>query len=301
MAFAGENAEKGWQWHETTSPHFAVSHEMAWTPPGFVMDLEKIHGRLRMDLGMLSPWMAKERIKLYLYKDPQSYLAGEFNPPSWSNGLALFELKAVAVPDNPDRKDLLRVIAHEMTHMLFESYWWESKKRPPAWLNEGLAMMEEADSPDRPERSPWYQLMVLAKPGTFLPLEQFFAITPTKDLHNQDTIGDWYVQAYSITYFLYRGHQRLQFKNFCSNLRDGRPLFESLWLAYRYHDAPALEKDWKQWLSRPEQRVRVDKAMAAARREAQSQQEGKTKVPFSPSVIRPTRIKPMKGFRSLRE
>ncbi len=289
-AFAGANAQKGWQWHETTSPHFAVAHEMPWSPPGFVMNLEKMHNRLRMDLGMLSPWMSKERIKLYLYKDSESYLAGEFNPPHWSNGLALFELKVVAVPDNPDRKELMRVIGHEMTHILFESYWWEAKKRPAAWLNEGLAMMEESDAPGHPERSQWFQLMVL-NPGTFLPLEEFFAITPAKDLHNPDIVADWYVQAYSIVYFLYRGHQRLQFKNFCSQLRDGRPLFESMWLAYRYHDAAALEKDWKRWLSQPENRTRAQKALAEARQESRTRREEKPAGSFSP----------MQGFKSLRE
>ena len=29
-----EPKEQGWNWRETTSPHFTVEHEMAWTPPG---------------------------------------------------------------------------------------------------------------------------------------------------------------------------------------------------------------------------------------------------------------------------
>ncbi|MDD5658130.1 MAG: hypothetical protein PHF00_12840, partial [Elusimicrobia bacterium] len=155
--------EPGWQWHETTSPHFSVSHEMPWTPPGFIMNLERMHSRLRMDLGMFSPWMARERVKLYLYRDARSYLGGEFHPPAWSNGLALYDLKAVAVPDNLDRAALMRVIGHEMTHLLFQSYWRQSGYQPPAWLNEGLAMLEE--EPERPERSVWFQSMVFSAPG----------------------------------------------------------------------------------------------------------------------------------------
>ena len=290
--------ETGWNWRETTSPHFLVKHEMPWAPPGFVMNLERMHSRLRMDLGMFSPWMAKERIKLYLYKDSQSYLSGEFKPPSWSNGVALYELKTVAVPYNPDRKDLIRVISHETTHVLFEGYWHEAGfNGPPSWLNEGLAMMEENDAPDYPERSPWFQSMVLAKPDSFLPMKQFVALNPSQDLHDPSIVGDFYVQSFSIVYFLYRGHQRLQFKNFCEQLRDGRPVEQALWLAYRYHDLKALEKDWRLWLNRSELRNKVSRAQADTAAQAPpSTDGGKPKDAFAP-----TGFTPMKGFKSLRD
>jgi len=287
--------ERGWNWRETTSPHFLVEHEMPWAPPGFVMNLERMHSRLRMDLGMFSPWMAKERLKLYLYKDSKSYLAGEFAPPSWSNGLALYELKAVAVPDNPDRKALLRVIRHETTHLLFESYWRETGKEPPSWLNEGLAMMEEDDSPEHPERSPWFQNMVLAKPSAFLPLERFFAMNPAKDMQNKNLIWDWYVQAYSMAYFLYRNHQRLQFKSFCAELRDGKSVEASLWRSYRYHGLPALQKAWRRWLTQSDLRNKVQAALNEIPAEPQAE-KGKSQEAFSSP-----KFSAMKGFKSLRE
>jgi hypothetical protein len=287
--------ERGWNWRETTSPHFAVEHEMPWTPPGFVMNLERMHSRLRMDLGMFSPAMSKERIKLYLYKDSQSFLSGEFQPPSWSNGVALYELKTVAVPDNPDRKALMRVISHETTHLLFEGYWHEAGgKNPPSWLNEGLAMMEENDEPEYPERSSWFQNMVLAKPSSFLPMEQFAALTPAQDLHDPKIVGDFYVQAYSLVYFLFRGHQRLQFKNFCEHLRDGQSLAQSLWLAYRYHGVQDLEKNWRRWRRSSELRNKVDRAQAET--SVQTPSEGsKSKDSFTPGFT------PMQGFKSLRD
>ena len=273
---------------------------MPWMPPGFILNLERMHSRLDMDLGMFSPWMAKERIKLYLYKDSHSYVSGEFNPPSWSNGLALFEIKSVAVPDQTNRKALMRVISHETTHLLFEGYWHEAGKSPPSWLNEGLAMMEEEESPDHPERAPWFQNMVMAKPGAFLPIAQFFTITPTTDLHdNQESIGNWYVQAFSMVYFLYRGHQtqRLQFKTFCANLRDGKSLEESLWISYRYRNLNTLDKDWRRWLSDPQFRRRVEAALAAEPPEPQAE-DNKVKDGFSPGA---SKFKPMKGFKSLRD
>ena len=295
FASAGESREKGGGWHETDSPHFAVIHEMTWLPAGFIMNLERMHGRLRMDLGWLSPWMDKERIKLYLYKTTRSYLAGEFQPPAWSNGLAIFASRSVAVPDQADHKVLLRVISHESTHLLFDGYWHEaSKAPPPAWINEGLAMMEENDTPAQPERSPWFQSMVLAKPDSFLPMQRFFALSPTKDLDNKAAIGDWYIQAYSMVYFLYHEYQSLQFKNLCIHLREGRSLERCLWLAYRYNSLDSLEKDWRRWLGRADMRARVRRALADAPHEEYSSEGRK-----DPSA--PLQFTPMKGFKSLRE
>jgi hypothetical protein len=260
------------------------------------MNLERMHSRLRMDLGMFSPWIAKDRIKLYLYKDIPSFLSGEFNPPTWSNGLALYEIKTVAVPDNPDSKALLRVISHETTHLLFEGYWHEAgRKNPPSWLNEGLAMMEEDGSPERPERSPWFQSMVLSKPGSLMPMEKFVVLNPAEDLHDPSIVGDFYVEAYSLTYFLFRGHQRLQFKNFCEQLRDGRSLEQSLWLAYRYHDLQSLEKDWRRWLGRSEMRLKVERARAEAPEQTPS--EGRK----SKDGSMPSGFTPMQSFKSLLE
>ncbi|HAM36821.1 MAG TPA: hypothetical protein DEB40_13495 [Elusimicrobia bacterium] len=299
MAAACPAGQQSWKWRESTSLHFAVAHEAPWAPNGFLVSLEKMHGRLRMDLGMFTPWMAKERVKLFLYKDVASYRAGEFNPPAWSNGLALYELKAVAVPDNPDRKNLMQVISHEVTHMLFRNYWQEAKKEPPAWLNEGLAMMEEAEAPDHPERTVWYQQMAVTAPASFMPMEKFAAINPATDLRQDEAVKNWYVQAYSVVYFLYRGHQRLQFKNLCAQLRDGKSLDESLWLAYRFHGAAAFEKAWRQWLGRSEHRNRVEAALAAEPLPSAAEtpaHDGKPKDRFAP-----TTIKPMNGFKSLRE
>ncbi len=253
---AGEG--QGWDWHQTLTPHFVIKHQASWLPAGFTMGAEKIHSRLRMDLGAFSPWMSKEKINLFIYSDQENYLAGEFSPPKWSNGLAVFERKAVALPAMKDTRKLLSVMAHETTHLLFQSYWNEAHRQPPAWINEGLAMLQEAESPDRPETSVWYQQMTLIEARKFPDLATFFAVTPTKDLHNdQAAVGEWYVQAYSVTHFLLRKHSRLQFKSLCAALRDGKPIEEALWTTYRYRKISDLDKKWRAWLADPSHARRV--------------------------------------------
>ncbi|MBI4425312.1 MAG: hypothetical protein HY554_16400 [Elusimicrobia bacterium] len=252
-------APGGGFWNETVSPHFVVRHEAPFLPPGFALRLEKIHNRLRMDLSMFSPWMAKERLKIYLYASRESYAKGEFKPPAWSNGIAFRQQKLVAVHNQPSLQKLVEVLGHETTHLLFESYWWERGGPPPQWLNEGLAMMEEIDDPRTPERSDWFQAMSLLEPDKAMPVQRFMEIRPTTDLQDQDkeTVSLWYLQAYSLVHFLYREHSRLQFLNFCGRLRDGKELDSALWDVYRYRGAVELDRAWRAWLAKPTTVARI--------------------------------------------
>lgn len=267
---------QSWDWRQSQTPHFVVNHQDSWLPAGFTMGAERVHSRLRMDLGMFSPWMAKEKINLYVYRDHASYLAGEFAPPKWSNGLAVYDRKAVVMPSMKDSRKLLSIMAHETTHLLFDSYWHEVHRTPPAWINEGLAMLEEAESPERPETSVWYQQMTVVDPKRFPDLATFFGITPTKDLHNDNTaVGEWYIQAYSVTHFLLRKHSRLQFKSLCSQLRDGKPIADALWLTYRYKKVTDLDKKWRAWLADPMHKRRVAALTEAARTGVDEEAVGK--------------------------
>jgi hypothetical protein len=244
----GAAGESAWSWHESTTPHFEVKRQDFWLPPGFLMGLERIHSRLRLDLSVFSPWMEKERVKLFLYKDRESYARGVFSPPPWSNGLAIYEQKAVAVYEQKEPGKLLELVAHETTHLLFESYWLEEKKHPPSWLNEGLAMNEEEDLA-HPETSSWRQRMSDLSSEKMLPVARLVEIDPGKDLKDNHKIVElWYVESYSLVRFLLRARSRLQFKIFVEKLRDGKPLEESLWLSYRYRTLKQLEIAWQAWL-----------------------------------------------------
>lgn len=249
-------------WPDTLSPHYDVHHEDVWLPPGFLIQIERVHSRLRMDLAMFSPWMAQERVKLYLYASPDSYAAGSFGAPAWSNGLALYESKTILMYDQTSRQKLYQILAHETTHILFESYWGEMHKRPPSWLNEGLAMLEEADSPMHPESSDWYLAMSQLPGQKLYSLDQLTQISPMGDLKDKSNIATWYTQSYSVVYFLFRTHSKLQFKTFVSDLREGTPLEKALWLVYRYHSIDDFEQAWLAWLEDPQHKQRIAAAQA---------------------------------------
>ena len=259
--------ESGWQWRETLTPHFRVLHQAVFLPSGFTMGLEKINFRLHMDLGIFSNWSSSGRVGVYLYQDQRSYAAGEFRPPPWSNGVAIYDKKAVAIPAMRSTAQMLRVLAHENTHLIFVNYFRQAGHRdPPSWVNEGLAMLEEADSPERPQSSQWYQSMVMMDSRRWFPFEQFFRLSPTADLHNdQKLLEAFYVQSYSITQFLVRKHAPMQFKAFCDRLAAGESVDDSLRLAYHYRSVGEFEQRWRQWLADPAHKRRVEALSLAER------------------------------------
>jgi hypothetical protein len=256
-SFASAGAGDG-GWQESLTPHFDIHHQTAWLPSGLTMGVEKVHFRLEMDLGMFSSWPSKGRINFYLYKDLASYEAGEFHPPAWSNGLAIYDRNAVAIPAMKKTSQILRVFAHETTHLVFVNYFHEAHRDPPNWLNEGLAMLEEAPDPNRPQASQWYQSMVVMDPAKWFPMDEFFATSPIRDLGNDKArVAVFYIQAYSIVHFLVRRHSHLQFKAFCAALRDGKSAPEALRLVYHYRTTAEFEKRWRQWLADPVHSRRV--------------------------------------------
>ncbi len=250
--------QRGWAWKETMTPHFSIQHENTWLPPGLTLGIERIHFRLGMDLGTFSPWMAKERIGLYIYRDLESYVKGEFHPPPWSNGVAIYDRKSVAIPTMRETGQMLRVLSHETTHLLFGSYFREAHRDPPPWLNEGLAMLEEADAPTQPATSQWYQDMVVISPRQWLAMPRFLSISPSRDIpDDKEAVALWYVQAYSVTHFLVRKHSRIQFKAFCAELRAGKTPEEALKSVYHIRTLADFNRLWRAWLSDPAHKRKI--------------------------------------------
>ena len=234
------------QWHLKTSPHFEIYHESSWSPGSVSLELERLYGKLRLNVSMFAPWMVKEKTKIYIYKDQASYLNGEFNPPKWSKGLAYFSKKTVVVYDTGDIVKLRAVTAHELSHLYFESFYGEYLKYPPQWLNEGLAVMMEDLS--YTELSPWSQALKYFPKEKVEPLEDFFKVN-LEQLDSDAQIGYWYLESFGVVSYLFRPNMRIQFMNFCSILRKGEPLNTALWKFYRLNGPVGMEKPWRSWLS----------------------------------------------------
>ncbi|GAB4031960.1 MAG: hypothetical protein Fur0012_09910 [Elusimicrobiota bacterium] len=233
------------EWKSKSSPNFNLYYEGKWTPDSIMIELEKIFAKMRLNVAMFAPWMTKHKTNIYIYADQNSYLKGEFSPPTWSKGLAFYDKKAVVVYDIGDLEKLKATIAHELTHLYFESYFSEKLKSPPQWLNEGLAVYMEDMSYDK--EGPWKRALKYTMPEKYLRFDVFFK-TSIEELDSAEKISNWYLQAYGIVTYLYRPTKRLAFKNFCELVREKYDFQKNIWEAYRFNTASDMELEWKKWL-----------------------------------------------------
>jgi len=233
-------------WHTKTSPHFEILHESVWSPASISLELERMYSSMRLNMAMFAPWMVKEKTKIYIYSAQDSYLAGEFRPPRWSKGLAFVAKKTIVVYDTGDMIKLKAVIAHELTHLYFESYFAEKLKYPPQWLNEGLAVfLEESAFPGG--AGPWSRALAYFPDERRFPFPAFFDLK-IDQLSAESRIADWYLQAYGTVLYLYRPHTRVQFKAFCEAVRGGKPVEAALWDSYRVREGRDFSVKWEAWL-----------------------------------------------------
>lgn len=234
--------EEGWDAARTM--HFTVKRQSRLMDKKFQATLERAYQRLHTELFSLSPWMATEKVEVFVYRDRRAYAAGSFRPPEWSGGAAVLD------PDPKVAKRLIlfkpvpdATVAHELTHLYFDSFFREAGKQPPRWLNEGLATMLEDEvlrRPDPRNRGPRLKEVI--------PLERFFASEPGRD-DPRNRVLDWYAQAHSLVRFLKRRYNKFRFVNFCKMLRAGDGEAKALRQAFGLKDYAELEREWLKWIS----------------------------------------------------
>jgi hypothetical protein len=129
------------------------------------------------------------------------------------------------------------VLPHEITHMIFASYF----RRPlPRWADEGGATSVEHISEKQKHRQ---MLVQFLRTGRGIAFGQMFAMTE----YPQDVMP-LYAQGYSLAEFLiYHGGRRKFVAFLADGMRDGQ------WSAavqrnYKISDLPALQNEWVAWV-----------------------------------------------------
>ena len=130
------------------------------------------------------------------------------------------------------------VLPHEITHMIFASYF----RRPlPRWADEGGATSVEHISEKQKHRQ---MLVQFLRTGHGIAFGQMFAMTE----YPQDVMP-LYAQGYSLAeYLIYHGGR----KKFIAFLADG--MHDGQWSAavqrnYNIRDLPALQNTWVAWVA----------------------------------------------------
>ncbi|MBI4385897.1 MAG: hypothetical protein HY551_00795 [Elusimicrobia bacterium] len=225
----------------TTTRHFFVFSEGG--PPGnkFLETLETLHGNIMLDLASFSPWARDERVSIFLFNNQESYrmVTGR---PAWSGGASSVSKRKIYLYES---EELIGILAHELCHIYFDSFFQEKGSSNPLWLSEGMATLVQIE---RGLTAPnWLpeNLDVLYEGGGYS-LADLMKVETTSGAKD-DNVRLWYTQSYSVARFLNRAQWKSSFYRFSRNLRDGLPVGTALYRAYGmpFNRIKALEYAWR--------------------------------------------------------
>lgn len=212
---------------------------------------EKAYRDIANDLHFFreEPWTFDNRACIYVYENRDRYLK-ETGMPQWSAGAADMNRKTVYTYDGA--WDVFRyILKHELTHLIFREYVGHNSYIPK-WLNEAAAVYMEQDA-DRSQRAA--QVKDLLE-SSYIPLKQLFdnsfTFSETVDaegsLTGTDRVRAFYLESFSVLYFLIERYSAFKFHLLCRDMREGKDFDEAFFDNYRsIKDIDDLENKWKEF------------------------------------------------------
>lgn len=126
-----------------------------------------------------------------------------------------------------------------MAHIIFREFVGFDKYIP-MWLDEGVAMLAEADTPERLQYA-----AQLALSGNHMALEEI------SNIRGYDSLDPYvfFSQSASLVDFLLNQYGRNSFIDFFRQLRDGDNWQEALEKVYRFTSLEDFEESWLSFIS----------------------------------------------------
>ena len=229
-------APKEWREHKTR--HFIISFKDA--PQEVVQQIgqeaEEVFGQIADNMGLDSypNWRSDQRLKIVVYNDQEDYRTSNIKTEhaSWSSGMA--EYSTHSIKTYPQQLDYLlnSMVPHELGHfLLMESVGF--KADIPGWFSEGIAGMQEKNSPSGEDR-----VKKIVDEKGFLSL---------KDLMRETMeVSDFYEVSYSATRYLLSRISGTKFNMFLKQLRNGETFNNALKNVSngRIKGLDAMNRDW---------------------------------------------------------
>ena len=218
------------------SAHFLVKAYTSETATAFSKTCEASYNRVMGDVGLYSFAPAKP-YNIVVYKNADEYRK-KTGQPNWSGGISYGN--AILVYESEKAP---AVLAHEMTHLIFNEFMGPANTPDKRWINEGLAVFEETRTDISSSVVYNQRVHDLVKPNP-IPFSQMINLIP---IGEQDVMVErWYAQVYSVISLMISRGGALGFSIFIAKLKDGLSLdvaaadaFPNLW-----KNPGDLEKDW---------------------------------------------------------
>jgi hypothetical protein len=227
-------------WKEIKGKHFIVKYVKS---EKFAIEVlteaEKLYSSITARLGFTrydNFWLWDERAKIWLYPDRESYIKGE-NAPGWAAGKAVLKGREIrAVETKADF--CVTVRPHELSHLIFREFTGLGKD-VPAWLDEGVAQLQEKD------RKKGARVLAAARAqGKLIPLKKLTVVRPEQLSGSGPAI--FYAESLSVVDFMIGKHGSSRFRKFCGELKEGKGVEDALRFTYpgSISSMDHLEKAW---------------------------------------------------------
>lgn len=198
---------------------------------------ESLYNKIGNDTGLYS-FLASGSYTIVVYHDREEY-SRKTHLPDWSRAVT----SGASIYLYPG-DDLEPVLAHEMTHLIFNSYMGD-KASTLRWLNEGLAMHEEVSKMADSDRAAFASSQATQLRADKMPFSQMTFFTPLTEERRR--VDLWYQQVESVMTFLLAQGSALSFAAMLNEIRNGSDVDRAIGLAYpaKFRHLNELEQAWK--------------------------------------------------------
>lgn len=202
---------------------------------------EQAYQRIMTDTGLYS-FRPRDLYRVVIYGTQDEYRK-KTGQAEWSSGCSIGNsIYSFLQPR------LESVLSHEMTHLIWFEFMTARAPVEHRWINEGLAVYEEAKAESGRASQPLFAQMLPALRSQPMPMDQMQHLVPATERAYQVSL--WYAQAESLVRFMVERGGRIGFAQFLNALRDGRSLDEAVNSGFpgQWRAAVELENDWRRSL-----------------------------------------------------
>ena len=161
----------------------------------------------------LYSFLPQNTYEIAVYASHDEYIS-KTSQPSWSGGVTLNN--AIALYDSADAT---RVMAHEMTHLVFNEFM-ARPRTDLRWVNEGLAVYNETLALDTARMHDYRDHSATSMKSSAMPIAMVTAYVPAQDDPNR-LVDTWYMQCESLVRFMIETDGQFAFSTFLSKIKNG--------------------------------------------------------------------------------
>jgi len=200
------------------SLHFIVKAYSSETTQRYGALCEEDYQRIMRDLGIYS-FVPSRPYNIVIYRDAPEYHLKTLQP-DWSGGITYGNAILIYESDGS-----AGILAHEMTHLVFNEFMGLSAPGEVRWLNEGVAVYEQtrADYRSKAFYDEKISNDISLNP---IPFSQLMNLVPQGQ--KDAAVERWYAEAAGVAAFMLRQGGSLSFSYFLNRIKDGRSLDEAV-------------------------------------------------------------------------